>query len=133
MKQKAKTSGAILSASRAYWNMATKQIKKKFNGMGPETPWINWLPWWIRGRIAGADFSEIAWIHDQRFSDSNSNFDKANAEFLENGKSLANYYWSHPSWIVRIIGNRDELRKVRLSWVKEYHKLCCEYGSSYAE
>jgi len=133
MFHKAKTSKAILSGSKEYWKLTIRQVKKKFNGMGPETPWINWLPWWVRGRIAGADFSEVAWIHDDRFSIPNCDIDAANDEFLGNGMTLVDFYWANPSWIVRIIGSRDELRRVRIAWVKKYHKLCCKYGTEYAE
>ena len=56
--------GCKLYAPTDYWMNTKKEVLDKYNGMGPDTWWVNWIPRKIRNGIIGLNCGEASYIHD---------------------------------------------------------------------
>lgn len=131
----------LLSADMDYWGMSTKEIKKKYNGIGPESFLINLLPRFLRNSVWLADFGEIGYIHDHRYSNkpevvNNDHYladykRLADKELLNNGIRIAKYYKKNPGWFVRCFVSTNWLYNQRLRRLNIYYDLCCKHGDEY--
>lgn len=129
-----------VSAPLSYWKMNKSEIKKKYNGIGPDTVWMNIFPVGLRNSNFSLDIGEAGYIHDLMYSvdktgwsvEMKENWKKlADDLFLENMTAYIKDAYRHPSWFVRFTGIRGRLQQVRMERAEWYYDLVHNAGDDY--
>ena len=129
-----------VSAPILYWKLDKSEIKRKYNGIGPDTPWMNIFPVELRNSNFLLDIGEAGYIHDLMYSvdktgwgmDLKESWKKlADDLFIENMTAyIEDAYW-HPSWLVRFTGIGEQLRRIRMERAEWYYDLVHNAGDDY--
>jgi len=129
-----------LSGIIQYWNMTKDDIKKKYNGIGPENFWLNLIPRIFRNSVWLSDFGEIGYIHDCGYDKKPENISdeelmkykyERDIELRNNGNIIADYYYMHPGWFASHFVSLKWLRKQRKERIQYYYELCRDHGEEY--
>ena len=105
-----------------YWMHTNIEVLEEYNGMGPDSWWVNWMPRKIRNGIIGLDCGEASYIHDCMYGYKHEKFDEE--------KHLL--YKEHADRVfrnnmMRIIKDRheDDMYRIGNGWFSSARKWWC--------